>query len=288
MFGYVLVRVSGEESDKPVFETAFAIGRTFAAHLAFLHVGINVEQLLLAVIFGETAHGTSVNDAIERLQQGAAQQRARAEQMVRGFCADKGLTLVGQAVDQAVSAAWRADAGSEAAVLTMHARAADLFVMGRKRESGQVAMDVIKTALIETGRPMLLAPAVPPPQIGRRVAIAWKDTREAARAVAAALPFIQRAEHVTILCVVEDDWTDEGSHTHLCHDLSWHNRNTVVRRIDRGTEHAAEKLLVEATAEGADLLVMGGYSHSRLRETLFGGVTQRILRGADLPVLMAH
>jgi hypothetical protein len=190
VFGYVHVRVTGEESDKPVFETALAIAPTFAAHLAFLHAGIEVERLLLAVISGETEHEVSVNDAIEQLQQGATQRRARAEQLVRGFCADKGLTLGGQTGDEAVSAEWLADTGSEAAVLAMHARAADLSVLGRLHEGGRVAMDVVEATLIETGRPMLLAPPVPPPRVGRRVAVAWKDTREAARAGAAALPFI--------------------------------------------------------------------------------------------------
>jgi hypothetical protein len=153
VFGYVLVRVTGEESDKAVFETALAIASTFAARLAFLHVGIDVEQLALAVISGTTAHGASVSDAIEQWQQRAVQRRARAKQLVRAFCADKGLTLCGQTSEQAVSAEWLADTGSEPAVLAMHARVADLSVLGRMRADGRVAMDIMEATLIETGRP---------------------------------------------------------------------------------------------------------------------------------------
>jgi len=151
-----------------------------------------------------------------------------------------------------------------------------------------VAMSSVEAALIETGRPVLLAPPAAPSAVGRVVAIAWKDTRESARAVAAAQPFIHRAERVIVLCVAEDGRTEERSYERLRHALNWHNPNTTIRRIERRPEQPAETLLAEAAAENADLLVMGGYSHSRLREVTLGGVTRRILHAADLAVLMAH
>jgi nucleotide-binding universal stress UspA family protein len=289
MFRYILVRATGQESDKPVFDTALAVAGISAAHLAFLHVGIDVEQAALAIISGEYADGSGFSNTIESLQQRATEQRNRAAQIFRAFCADKGLPIRSQPSDETVSAEWLVEAGSEPGLLAMCGRAADLLVLGRTREGGELAMDVLEAALVETGRPVLLAPPVAPPQVGRVVAIAWKDTREAARAVAAAQPFIRSAERIIVICVVEDEWQEERSYERLRHALTWHNPNVVVRRrADRRPEHPAEMLLAEAASESADLLVMGGYSHSRMREVIFGGVTRRILHGADLPVLIAH
>ncbi len=288
MFKYILVPATGKESDGPVFDTALAVGRSFAAHLAFLHVGIDVEQIALAMLSGEFAGGTDVGGAIESLRQSAARQREKAEWAVREFCARKGLPIRTQPDGEAASAEWLVEVGAESDWLALYGRTADLMVLGRARQGEQVAMWLLEAALIETGRPALLAPPVAPSQVGRIVAIAWKDTRETARAVAAAQPFIRAAERVIVLCVAEDGRTEERSYERLRHALNWHNPNTKVRQVERRQEHPAETLLAEAAVEGADLLVMGGYSHSRLREVVLGGVTRRILNGADLPVLIAH
>jgi nucleotide-binding universal stress UspA family protein len=288
MFKYILVPATGQRTDGPVFDTALAVGRTFAAHLAFLHVGIDVEQVSLAMLSGEFAGGTDIGAAIESLQQTAARERERAEWAFREFCTKKGLPIRNQPDGETASAEWLVEVGAESSWLATHGRTADLLVLGRAREGQPVAMSLLEAALIETGRPVLLAPAVAPAEVGRVVAIAWKDTRETSRAISVARPFIRRAQRVIVLCVAEDGRTEERSYERLRHALSWHNPNTKVRQVDRRPEPAAETLLVEAAGQGADLLVMGGYSHSRLREVILGGATRRILHGANLPVLMAH
>jgi nucleotide-binding universal stress UspA family protein len=149
-------------------------------------------------------------------------------------------------------------------------------------------MDILEAALMASGRPVLIAPARPPTRLSGMIAIAWKDRPEAARAVAAALPFIERADRVVILSVDEGAETDGESCERLRHALAWHNTNTIVQRMKPAGRPAAETLLEAAVAAGADMLVMGGYGHSRTREVIFGGFTRHVLTDASLPILMAH
>lgn len=139
-----------------------------------------------------------------------------------------------------------------------------------------------------TGRPVLIAPARAPSRLSGTVAVAWKNRPEAARAVAAARPFIELADRVVIISVEEDAETNERSCEMLRYALSWHNPKTIVRHLKQEGRPPVETLLDAAGAVEADLLVMGGYGHSRIREVIFGGFTRHILTGADLPILMAH
>jgi nucleotide-binding universal stress UspA family protein len=102
------------------------------------------------------------------------------------------------------------------------------------------------------------------------------------------MPFIEAAEQVKILTVGEDEKTGEATSERLQRSLRWHNAATAVQHLDGGGRPPVEVLLETAKSIGATLLIMGGYSHSGLREVVFGGFTQRMLAGADLPVLMAH
>ena len=150
------------------------------------------------------------------------------------------------------------------------------------------AAETLEAALMDTGKPLLIAPATAPASLGKRIVIAWKDTPEAARAVSCALPFIGQADQVTIVTVLDDADAKDESGSRLQRALRWHNKAVEVRTLLRGSASAADVLHREAEALGADLLVMGGYSHSRLREVVFGGFTRRTLGSAGIPVLMAH
>ena len=166
----------------------------------------------------------------------------------------------------------------------------DLVHQGRRRAvDGQGSGgEVLEAALMDTGKPILIVPQVAPAAFPGTVVIAWKDTPEAARAVNTALPLIDKAERVVIMGVVEAAESPQENAVRLQRSLKWHNPNTVVQVVKREGRPAVEVLLAEAKALGAGVVVMGGYSHSRLREVVFGGFTQRVLAGADVAVLMAH
>jgi len=289
MFKYILVPATGAATDAPVFATALAVARLSAAHLAFLHVRVDVQQVLMAMAAAEMGGGGLGYDRIvESLEQDVTSRQKQAEQAFHAFCERERLAVSSEPSAELPSAEWMMETGDEPAWLAEHGRAADLLVIGRAREGEPVAMEVIEAALMATGRPVLIAPAKAPSRLSGTVAIAWKNTPEAARAVAAARPFVAMADRVIILSVDEDAETDEQSCERLRHALCWHNRNTSVQRLKPDERPPVESLLAAARAAEADVLVMGGYGHSRVREVMFGGFTRHVLTGADLPVFMAH
>ncbi len=288
MFKYILVPATGSGSDVPVFRTAAAAARLCNAHLVFLHVRLDVEKLVVPIASAEFGGGAGVGELIESLERETIVRHDRAKSTVYSFCAEAGIAMSTTPVDDAPTAEWRMETGDEADRLALAGRAADLTVLGRLRGDRPASTDTLNTALMHTGRPLLLAPENPPAQIGQTVAIAWKDTAEAASAVAAALPLLAGARQVAILSVTEDAKADEAACERLREALVWHNPVTTVRKLSRAGGEPGDVLLSAAADLGADLLVMGGYSRSRGREIVFGGFTRRILRSADLPVLLAH
>lgn len=289
MFRYILVPATGAPTDEAVFRTALAIARLDAAHLDFLHVRVDMQQTVLAIAGGDLG-GAGYGGAIDSVQDEVEACQDRAHSRMAAFCAREHVTLGDTLVAGAPSAAWHVEAGDAQRCLVDHGRTADLTVAGRARDGAKVALHLLETVLLESGRPLLIAPEAPPESVGRHIAIAWKDTAAAARAVAAASPLLARAETVTVIAVQEssDTHVDSDSGKRLRQALRWHNSATTLRVVPRTSHDPVEALLSVVEATGADLLVMGGYSHSRMREAMFGGFTRRVLLAADLPVLMAH
>jgi nucleotide-binding universal stress UspA family protein len=186
--------------------------------------------------------------------------------------------------DQAC-ASWKELEGRTADVLGRYARLFDLIVVGRGGETWQ---DACETALFETGRPVLLAPATPPAEIGETVVIAWNGSPETARTVAMAGPFLAKAERVLVLSV--EGWLEgEGSPgSELAAHLRRNGVQATAATIAAGERSVGAAILAECQGCNADLLIKGAYTRSRLRQVMFGGVTQHILEQAALPVFLAH
>ena len=285
---FIVVPCTGSESDAPVFATALVVARRFGSHLAFLYVRPDVRQEIAALAAAEVGAVSGIGDTMERMEQDADRREHAAERQWRALCRREHLAVRDGPPCDGVSAEWIGEVGMDAAWVAEHGRTADMIVAGRGRAGGGVAMDVLEAALMDSGRPVLVAPRTAPASVGRVVTIAWKDTREAAGAVAAAARFIAQAERVVILAIDEDDEPDDRSAERLQRALRWHNPAVLMHRLVRERGSAAETLLAAVARAESDLLVMGGYGHTRLREAVFGGFTRHVLERAELPVLMAH
>ena len=288
MFKYILVPASGAETDASVFTTALAVARLWGAHLEFLHVRVDVQRTLTAMAAADASGSAGYDQIIETLEQDVASRQRKAELAFRDFCERERLPITSDPATDPPSAEWRMETGDEPAWLAEHGRAADLLVVGRAREGETVAMDVLEASLMATGRPVLIAPAKAPGRVSGTVAIAWKNRPEAARAASAAQPFVEIADQVIILSVDEGAESDEQPCDRFHHALCWHNSKTSVQHLKRDSRPPVETLLAAAIAAGADMLVMGGYGHSRVREVISGGFTRSVLTDADLPIFMAH
>ena len=172
------------------------------------------------------------------------------------------------------------------------ARYSDLTILGRAPQDGDFNIDSIANLLVRCGRPLLLVPNKPVTGIGSHIAIAWKESAEAARAVTAAMPLLAQATRVTVLCGREEGTaassTDLGPAARLAEQLAHHGLFPAAKDFALSKEAASQSLIHAAQDVGADLLIAGAYSHSRFRELVFGGFTRQVLQACDLPVLLLH
>ncbi|MGY2049371.1 universal stress protein [Methylobacterium sp. JK268] len=183
---------------------------------------------------------------------------------------------------------WRQAEAAPEAFLIRQARGADLVVVGRDpRQEGGGAMGAAPgTVLMEAGRPVLVVPPETARLAAARVVVAWKDTPEARRAVTAALPFVRRADQVFVVTAgSEARFEGAGEVADL---LARHGAHVTAHLLDAPAREVAGEILRFARRQDADLVVMGAYGHSRLREWLLGGVTEDVLRACPLCCLMSH
>ena len=224
--------------------------------------------------------------AAEVLRNTGAMQRA-AEEAFRQATRAAGLSDV----------EWRAPSGSAIEAAVAHGRCCDMIVVGQPSptEAGwSFPAQLVASVLLETGRPMLVVPYVGAPvSIGTNVLVAWDGGREAARALAAAMPLLVRARRVGVACVdpgASARGADAVGRERLAGYLHRHGIVAHIEHDDLGGGDVAvgDWLLSRAADLGADLIVMGGYGHPRWRERVFGGATRVLLATMTVPVLMAH
>ena len=166
---------------------------------------------------------------------------------------------------------------------------ADLSVIAHPERSGEASPPgLVESLILTSGRPVLLFPLNSKVSRIRRILVGWKPIREAVRAVADALPFLVRAEAIEVLAVDSERYRDQEPGADIARHLARHGAKVNVRRVSSGGEDIGRVLLSRAANFGADLLAIGAYGHSRLSEWIFGGVTQTMLREAELPVLMSR
>jgi len=195
-----------------------------------------------------------------------------------------------------VAAEWRerdADSASVARMVIASARRADLVVLAQRDHAwpNSAHLDVDDAVIMAAGRPVLLLPNDGSVSASaRRVLIAWSDTREAGRAVFDALPLLQQAEAVRVISLGPDtpDANPDEADLDICTALVRHH--VKCKATERIAAHAdvGRSLTEQAIAQKADLLVMGCYGHSRLREFVLGGVSRYQLRHMIIPILMSH
>jgi nucleotide-binding universal stress UspA family protein len=281
----ILASLSGFGSDQAVLDTAIALAKWHDGHVLCLHTRIDAVRTAAVSELASTRHGLS-QGLVRRI---AAEEDARsrhAAEAFQGALRRHGLAQADTPPLQgsAASLAWveRLSFLNE----TLHqARYHDLVVMGRDHER---PAEHIKSIVMLSGRPVLLAPPRPAMTIGRHVAIAWKPGVESARAAAATTALLTKAERVTILAVAEQDGdVARLAAEDLAASLGWHGIRAEVR-VQPASGHSGQMLQEMAYESGADLLVMGAYGHSRLREYIFGGVTEAMIAACSLPVLLFH
>jgi len=288
-FKSILVPVADAPSGAVPLDTAFRLAGTFASHVTALHV--RVDPATAVPLVGEGMSGAMVEEMIGIAESQATQRADAARKVFDAACARHGVALVDTPPSPGLSAEWVETTGREEDLVPWHGRLSDLLVFSHPGGESEIpAMMTLNASLMGSGKPLLLCPAeARGTAIGSRVAIAWNGSAEAARAVGWAMPILQRAEAVTILAVSEHpDRSVDAPTGELAAYLAWNGVTATTQLAQANAAHAGDELLRQATNAGADLLVMGAYTHSRLRQLILGGVTRHVIGKAPMHVLMCH
>lgn len=286
MIKSVLVPATGTDADDAVFAAALNVARHFSGHLDVLHVRVDAAEAAGALV-SDVGVAMVSSSLIDQLEEESARLEAKAFKFYQSFCAREELIVdAAPTARRAISATWHSEIGRESYWLAEYGRTSDVLVVGRPVENRGVMPETLEAALFDSGRPLLIPCSVP--KSLKTIAIAWKPTREAARAVAVAMPFLEEAKRIVILTATEHDRVVRDGAARLLATLERHDLVVEARHLQPGARGTAETLLAAANEIDAGLLVMGGYGHSRFRELVFGGVTEHVIKSASLPVLMAH
>jgi nucleotide-binding universal stress UspA family protein len=272
----IIINLTVDAVRDPAADYAISVARTFDAHLA--GIGFAYDVPIPGSVFGATA--VRLVEA-----QRAENQRAARDAISTFDAATRRVALSAESrlLDTSLTAA--------ADTFGKLARRFDLAVTAQAEPGKLPGRElIIEAALFESGRPVLIVPYIQ--QAGLkldRVMVCWDGSRNAARAVGDAMPFLKRAKSVE--CVVVTGEKGKGREipgADIAHHLARHGLRVELREIVAGDLDIGNTILSHAADADSDLIVMGGYGHSRLRELVLGGVTRGLLAAMTVPTLMSH
>jgi len=235
--------------------------------------------------------GFSISSEVDRtLEREGHERRDQARRLFRDFMNAKGVPLDPVPVGHnGSSASWREEDGRQNAVVGMIGRVFDLIVVEQPEKLASIAEATLEDALFESGRPVLMVPKRSLPTLGEVVAIAWNGSTETAVTVAMGMPFLKLARKVVIVAVGPQHMPEPGPEgEELARALERHGLDVSIRTAYGRQKAQGESFLKEAMAAGADLLLKGAYTQSRIRQMIFGGGTRHIIMESKIPVLMAR
>jgi nucleotide-binding universal stress UspA family protein len=275
-FSSVMTHVQPEREAAPRLACAVDLARRFGARL----IGVGAE--MIPPLAFDAGYYAADAEWVLAMRKSVEDQLDAAKHVFAQETADF----------PAGDAVWLSGIETPGPALANASRAADLIVLGgvpRRHDSPYRDTSPAEVAM-QAGRPVLAAPAAAPRLAGRKVVVAWKDTREARRALSDALPFLEAAEGVLVLEVADKDGMDDARirTDDVVEALRRRGAKAEAKVALHAHAAASQHILEEASAFGADLVVLGCYGHSRFGEWVFGGVTRDLMAQEDVYLLLSH
>ena len=264
----ILVPTDGDPTLQNVLEAALVVARRFKAHITVLHVSK-----------GSRKKQEVENDLAREI-----------ESRVNAFARRRRLKITDTALkDPGVTISFHHEIGKVNEVLVHWSRLFDTTAVMRPKYSGKflrrkMSSSYHESVMMQSGRPILLVPPQWEVHKAQHAVVAWNHSLEVSRALAMTLPWLVQMKKVTV--VVPRRLLENGRQ--VVEYLAWHGAKAEIRILNRRTSTAGKRLLRICADENADFLVMGGYSHSRVSERVFGGVTQFVLENSNVITVMVH
>ena len=295
----ILLPMNGASTDEAALTLGLDLARRFTANLQALHVATDSREV--APLAGEGLSGAMVEEMMSVAERESLRRTTRARTLFEAALAQDNPVVVTRtdrlplattgtagARVRTPTASFRAVVGREHELVAHAARLSDLIVIPHPDSDDAISSsEALHAVLFDSGRPVIIAPKQAPSSIGRRVCIAWNGTAESAAAVLSALCWMHAADAVQVL--YSDDYQRRGPEAaELVDYLAGHGIAASSAAFKPRDGQVGAGLLAAAAAFDCDLLAMGAYSHSRLRQLILGGVTRHVIGKAPLPVLMAR
>ena len=283
----LLLPLTGTAAGEAALATALTIARRWNAHVTALHVRVDSRDV--APLAGEGLSGAMIEEMMSATEKESSDRAHAVRSMFERFVARHDVTVqeAHPGLDHP-TASFAAVTGREEDIVAQQARLADLTVVPHPDSGEDVSSsDALHAVLFDSGRPVMIAPQTQVDTVGKRVCLAWNGTAESAESALSAMPWMRKAEAVRILSA--EGYQRYGpAAPELVAYLALHGINADIEMFQPVRNSVGTGLLRAARLFGCDLLSMGAYSHSRLRQLILGGVTQHVLENCSLSVMMTR
>jgi nucleotide-binding universal stress UspA family protein len=285
-FRTLLVSASGVDDSMVLLNSAFNMAKNLDTHLHVLHVRADPRETI--PVLGEGMSVGMIDDMTRIAEEECSSRQTRARAQYDECLIKYQTRETDNPSEAGNSVSWTEMSGREDEVVAKLGRLADVIIVSRPNVEVSVGHTlVLNVALFDTGRPVLVVPPEGMGGIGKKVVVSWNGSAQSARAVSSALPILRNADEVNVFTIKSKTPFGEPN-VGVSEYLSYHGINCSTRELSWSGTSVGEALLREAGFVGADMIVMGAYTHSRMRQLILGGVTRHVLEKSDIPLLMVH
>lgn len=284
----ILVPIDGSQASFAALDRVFVVAERFGSHIKALHVMPRASDVAAAGFFNLPAK-LGRNAEIEA-DKAAMETAAGLQEQFEARCSDRNIPISLRPTGHVgATAAWCQEFGPIDEVLSRHGRASDVIAVSRPGiREGTVRRspigESIEAVLMRTGRPVLITPPDSIAKKCERVAIGWNDSIECSRAMAMTMPWLIEMHEITVII----SKIRESSVKLLIEYLAMHNVKANIALLDGKGDTTGEAMLNVCSEVNAEFLIVGGFSHTRARELLFGGVTRHLLAHSNIVTIMVH
>jgi nucleotide-binding universal stress UspA family protein len=286
-FMKILAPLTGSARDATVLASAFAAAKPFGSHVVALFVRPDPAEAM--PFFGEGVSGPVLQEMVDVAKEATDQAAVEAKRTLDNASATADAKRVATLVrGEGITVSWREVQGNFADRLAQESRLSDLVAFGPLREGDRPSlMEAFEAVLLDAGRPVLVAGQPSSESFARRIAIGCDGSVASAHAITAALPFLKAAEVVELFTIRRGEQVP-GVCGEVRDYLGLYGISCRERSVQATDRPVGDSILQAAEECRPDLLVLGGYAHSRLRQTFFGSVTKHVLNRANVALFLVH